>query len=406
MKKKRALVILVSLYFIQGIIHNLGHPITPDYVTSLGIPSFMFGCFFAAMALGLTVGSLVWGYLSDSVHRPTLVIMGIWFYSLFQYLFGSGSNMVIMTVYRFGSGFFVSSSIVIIMAYLVEQSEPFNRKKYLGYLAAFFLLGSTIGYYIGGQLPILLTGFSSSDLSPLEVITTTKTIFTLQAIINIVHGIWLFGLLALITQPKRLLRHERVEGQFKTLPKDLKIFLIALAVVSTATININKFTEVYMAGTFNLGADGIGNVVFVTGIVSILTTLFIVPYIHKVTSDISMIKIIHLASAVLILIVFILVPKFLDSSLFVIALYSVYMIYIIGQALFRPIEQHYISNYSEGYSVGYLMGTRQSFFSIGLVIGPLIGGFLYDASPVYLYGFSVVLFILGFYLLLIIQNKK
>jgi DHA1 family multidrug resistance protein-like MFS transporter len=404
MNKKSALIVLVSLYFIQGVIHNLGHPITPDYVTSLDIPSFMFGWFFAAMALGLTIGSLIWGYLSDSFHRPTLVIIGIWFYSLFQFLFGASSNMVLMTFYRFGSGFFVSSSIVIIMAYLVEQSDPINRKKYLGYLAAFFLLGSTIGYYIGGQLPIIITGLSSSELSSHVVISTTKTIFTLQALINIAHGIWLFALLSFITQPKRLLKHERVEGQFKALPRDLKVFLVALAVISTATININKFTEVYMAGTFNLGADGIGNVVFVTGIVSILTTLLIVPHIHKVTSDIRMIKIIHIVSAILILIVFIIIPYFLESY-FVLALYSVYMIYIIGQALFRPIEQHYISNYSQDYSVGYLMGTRQSFFSIGLVIGPLIGGFLYDASPVYLYGFSTLLFLIGFSLLFMLKQK-
>ena len=48
---KKSVIITISFFFIQGVIHNIGHPITPSFVRALGIPEFMFGVFFCVYEL-------------------------------------------------------------------------------------------------------------------------------------------------------------------------------------------------------------------------------------------------------------------------------------------------------------------------------------------------------------------
>jgi len=59
---------------------------------------------------------------------------------------------------------------------------------------------------------------------------------------------------------------------------------------------------------------------------------------------------------------------------------------------------------------GSAMGIRQSFVSIGMVIGPLLGGFLYEKSPIVLFDSSAFAFLLGVLLLgvvyLLEQKRK
>ncbi len=50
---KKSLLIITFLFF-QSVIHNLGHPVTPAFVSGLGIEDYMFGLFF------LTFGVISW----------------------------------------------------------------------------------------------------------------------------------------------------------------------------------------------------------------------------------------------------------------------------------------------------------------------------------------------------------
>ena len=66
---RKSIYIIIFFFFIQGIIHNIGHPVTPAFVRGLEIPDYMFGVFFAAMSLGLMIGSPLWGILADRGRR-------------------------------------------------------------------------------------------------------------------------------------------------------------------------------------------------------------------------------------------------------------------------------------------------------------------------------------------------
>jgi DHA1 family multidrug resistance protein-like MFS transporter len=66
------------------------------------------------------------------------------------------------------------------------------------------------------------------------------------------------------------------------------------------------------------------------------------------------------------------------------------------------MEQNYISTYADQNTIGTISGIRQSFVSIGNVIGPLFGGVLYSVRPLLLFDVSGILFLVGALILVII----
>jgi len=107
---------------------------------------------------------------------------------------------------------------------------------------------------------------------------------------------------------------------------------------------------------------------------------------------------IQLLSAVIVFIVF-------RSAEVLITLYTLFMVYVIIKAVYTVLEQNYISSFGKEGQYGAIMGVRQAFLAIGMVIGPIVGGFLYDIKPRFVFDFSVLMFIFGFVLLLVVRNR-
>jgi|GEM_PF-373942 len=390
---------VLSIYLFQGIINNLGHPVTPRLVTSTGIPNEMFGIFFATMSFGLVVGGPIWGVLGDTWNKETLILIGMIIYSIGQYLFGFVDDMYWKVVFRFMSGFGVSAAITLLLSHLITISPNENRTKYIARSVALMGLGGSLGYLLGGALntnQLLIRIFQTDQY---------ENVFLIQAILNTILACAVFIILRkqqvkVISQEKPKQSQHILSGfkHLKDVSPNLLLFLISVTLISVGAINISKFLEVY----FNeLGYDpgDIGNFVFVTGIVSILTSMFVVPQVAKLRRDFKFLIYIQLVSAMIIFVVF-----HIQGRLIII-LYTVFMIYVILKAIYSPLEQSYISKHAKDGRYGTMMGIRQSFFSIGMVIGPLVGGLLYAIKPIYVFDLSAIMFLLGFLLLLFLEKK-
>ncbi|AIO19481.1 putative 3-hydroxyphenylpropionic transporter MhpT [Candidatus Izimaplasma bacterium HR1] len=392
----KVVVFMFIIYFMQGFIHNLGHPVTPALVSDRGIPSEYFGYFFAAMSFGLLVGAPFWGYLGDKGYKRLYIFFGLLVYSFGQYMFAFANDRNIMILYRFISGFGVSASITLIMSHLIEHSPLDRRKIYLGWYQALFVLGSSAGYWFAGQLvsvDFLISLLNTNDY---------RNIFLIQAIANVVHACYIF---ILIGKSKKVAKEDRakkpniIEG-FKAiskLNKNLVVFMISLTFISLGTITISKFIEVYMNDT-GLSPKNIGDFVGLTGIISLIATIVLVPFVARLKKDFPIMIIIQALSAIIIFIVF-------RQEDIMIALYTGFMLYVVLKAIYTPLEQHYISTHANDNNLGTVMGVRQSFFAVGLVAGPLLGGWLYKVKPLYAFDFSAAMLVLGFILILIVGRN-
>ncbi|MEC9484891.1 MAG: MFS transporter [Candidatus Izemoplasma sp.] len=394
MNRLRAIIFVIMLNFFQGIIHNLGHPVTPKLVTTMGIPDYMFGLFFALMALGLVLGSPLWGTLGDRGNKAKYMALGLIVYSIGQLGFGFSNNMYWMSIFRFMSGFGVSASITLMVSHIIEHSNDQNRSRFLAWHAAAFVLGSSIGYFIGGYIhesEFFINLLRTDDIA---------NIFLIQALVNVGHATMMYLLITkdetIVTESRRKTAIEYLTD-IKYLDRNLIIFLVSLTFISLGAINVSKYIEVYM-NHIGLGPEAIGRFVFVTGLVSLVANAVITPLLSLLKKDFLLMILIQLLSAIIVIIVF-----RLDD--FIIAIYTLFMGYVVLKAVYTPLEQHFISTFAKKGEYGQVMGVRQSFFSIGMVLGPLIGGFIYNYKTMWVFDFSAIMFIVGLILLLIIGRN-
>lgn len=390
---KKTIVIVIFLYFFQGVIHNLGHPVTPTLVASRGIPDYMFGVFFAMMSLGLTIGGPIWGILGDRGNKRIYMSLGLIIYSIGQFGFAYFENIYLMTFFRFVAGFGVSASVTLLVSHVIEHSSKTNRGRHLGWTAAAFTLGASLGYFVSGIV--------SENQYIVDILRTDdlRNVFYLQAALNVVHAIVMF---TLIKDKEKVVQENKttiIDGfkDIKNLNPTLIIFLVSLTFINIGTINISKFMDVYFRD-LGYSITQLGTFVMITGFVSLFTSIVIVPLILLINHQMNMMIIFQVISAIVIGIVF-------RSKEVLLILYTVFMIYVVIKAMYIVLEQNYIAGHGKSGKYGQIMGVRQAFLAIGMVIGPIVGGFLYDLKPIYVFDFSVIMFVLGFVLLLIVRKR-
>ncbi|TNF07003.1 MAG: MFS transporter [Bacillota bacterium] len=395
---KKSIITLILYFFFQGLLHNLGHPVTPAFVRSLEIQDYMFGVFFASMSFGLMIGAPLWGTLGDRGRRKTYIFTGLALYSLGQIGFAYSGHEIIMIFFRFVSGFGVVGSMTILTSILIEKSDVKDRAKHLAYSAAAVTLGASLGYYAGG--------FLSTNLFFREFLGTSdyRVVFLIQALLNIVYASIVISTLHI--DQSHLNKAQR-SSFFKSLKEvanikpSLLIFLISLTLITIGATNLSKYIDVYF-DELGYSPSDLGTFVMTTGIVSLFASLLIVPVFAKFRKQLYVIAIIQLLSAFIVFFVF-------RAEKFLLTIYTIYMIYVIFKAIYQPLEQNYIAKHASEGKYGRIMGLRQSFVSIGMIIGPLLGGFLYEIRPLVLFDFSGISFIIGVLLLgvvYVLQKKE
>lgn len=373
---KQQIKVILFLSLMQGVAFNLAHPITPEFVKNLGIDPVYFGVFFAAMSLGSVFGSPFWGYLFDKgkVHIPFMI--GTFMYALGQLAFAYSNDVYLMVFSRFFSGVGAASSAIVLSALIVSQSEKKHVALHLSLFAATSIIGSSLGYYLGGAL---------SELIHFSYFDTYRYVFVFQSIFTIVFLLISYILLKSLTftmsQPKTFLSEIK---SLASMPKYQWYFFLAILSVTMSTMFLSRYVDV-LFNERDFSPSVIGNYVMITGIVSVLTLLFLVPKIIIFKPVLTFIVLL-LVSAISIFITF-------SMEAFLLSMYTFYIIFVIAKTAFQPIEHTYIANFGVDY--GKLMGLRQFFISMGMVFGPLLLGIVYDQFGMIAFFISGILLIFG-----------
>ncbi|MDH4125759.1 MAG: MFS transporter [Gammaproteobacteria bacterium] len=150
----------VLSYMDRFVIAVLIEPIKADLLLSdvqiSLIGSFSFGLFYA------TVGLFI-GRLADSMHRPWLIAMGVFIWSLTTALSGLASKFWHLLVLRMGVGLGESALLPSTLSLLTDYFPP----KRLATPTSVFLFGAPIGigvsYAAGGALFAVAQGITAAD---------------------------------------------------------------------------------------------------------------------------------------------------------------------------------------------------------------------------------------------------
>ena len=381
-----------SLFFLalfQSITFNLAHPITPSFISELGFSNSLFGIFFAAMSLGIVIGAPIWGYLSDKDHPYKFMILGSVVYIFGQLGFGFFGSVIPMVLSRFFAGLGASSLVTIIPALLIQSSSNSEKPKVLSYLGGIIIFGSSLGYYLGGLLSYFKTSLNFD---------TYQYVFLVQIFILILYILLLKIILSPMNNFKMNIKNSWLDS-YKILSK-LKtnqiLFFYSLMLATMSFTFMSKFLDVHFISQ-GYSPNHLGFYVLMTGLFSIFSFIYIIPYFLKFNKMKLLVSSL-IVSAISIIVTF-------SFSPFIVLIYSIYLFFILARSTYQPTEQLTISSF-EGFTVGELMGIRQFFIGIGMFLGPILGGYLYDQSSIFSFYFNALLLLFSSLLAYFSLKKK
>lgn len=364
---KKYITLLIAGLLV-GITTNIGHPITPYYINQLGLDKIVFGYFFAAMSLGMLIFAPIWGALGDAKGRKWILIICLLFYGVGQILFGVLNNQYLIIAARLFSGIFSGGILVSFLSYMTRSKDlsKYNGPRLYATFISLHLVGTSLGSFIGGALGELFN-------------PNYHYVFFIQALSMLIFSIYVLTLMDFKDEEKQNIRSInplKSLSDIKLLPISLVIFLFVIAVINISFTDVSKYLDVYFSDS-GYGSLKLGTVNLIVGFLTLIVNLLFTPLIIKRFKPLLTLSLLSIIGSVTLLLTFAL-PNLLLN------IYTFYMLFIITKAIIEPVIVEYLNEHKNIQS-GILMGLRQSFISLGSIIGVLIGGVIYANYSVLLF---------------------
>ena len=375
---KRNLYILTFVLFVVMLGYGIIIPILPFYIESMGAGGTELGFLVASYAVMRLIFGPIWGGLSDRVGRKPILLIGILGYAVTMVWFGLANTLWMLFAARILSGVLSSATAPTTMAFIGDSTPKDERGGGMGLLGAAGGVGTIIGPALGG----FLAGESLS------------TPFFIAAGLSFVSLI-----LAIIFFPESLPLEERQSNKANEKLIDLKSWgqaimspignLLALTFISTCGLMIfaNVF-GLYTLERFDFGPDDVGVMMMVLGLVSALTQGLLAGPLTKKLGDGIVIKGGLLATA-------------LGFGLMVLA--NSYITILLATAFFAltvALQVPALSSLTSQRATvpqGIAMGLSNSFVSLGRIVGPILGGLVFDINLNLPYLSGAGFMLLGFF---------
>lgn len=106
----------------------------------------------ASVLLGILVGSIVGGYLTDLIGRKKMLVADIIAIALFSALSMTDTTPLLLVIYRFFIGVFVGADYPIATSLITEFTPKHHRAISMGMVSAAWYLGATVAAIVGFAL--------------------------------------------------------------------------------------------------------------------------------------------------------------------------------------------------------------------------------------------------------------
>ncbi|MEE0881091.1 MAG: MFS transporter [Turicibacter sp.] len=387
--KQQSLRKFLLFNFLTMTVFNFAHPVTPRLINELQLPSYMFGLFFALMSIGSYIFSPIWGSLSDYKGRKNFLMLGTFGYGVVQLGFGLSQHAALISIFRILGGILSVSYVAVIMACMSDLSSKENRAKSLAYLAATTSMGAAAGSNIGGWLGTV----------------SYKHTFIVQFIACILLTIALYFFTSDTLEKKKEGKLEVALNhlKFKKSGLDFKSMLggliLAVAFMNITTTSYNSTIGYFVESDLKLPTQLTGLVLSIAPIFAISVNFFISPRLAAKYDEFkTLITVIGITAVSLFIWAY-------SSNMIIMGIFL--LIFLIVMPLAQPIYQSMISKHAQD-NAGEIMGIQNSARSLGMVIGSLMAGFLYEfgSKLPFLVGSSTALIACLILLLQYYREKK
>jgi MFS transporter, DHA1 family, tetracycline resistance protein len=356
---KRALSAIFLVVFIDLLGFGLILPLLPYIAEHFHANAFQIGLLAATYSLFQFLSAPVMGRLSDRYGRKKLLLISQFGSVLGYILLGLAQSLPLLFISRLIDGI-TGGNISIAQAYIADVTTPKDRAKGMGLIGAAFGLGFAIGPALGGIL-FKMGGFSlpAYFAAFIGLVTMTLTALILKETVNVAKE---------KTSP-------RAKFSFRELFNVLLTPPIGLIIITFFFMN---FAFSAMQGTFALwaqdrlgyGPSQIGFIFTFVGIGAIITQLLILPRVVDRFGE----RPVFIYGTLLLSLGLLIIPFSYHVALLLVG----NSLLVIGNGLANSTSQSIASENVSREEYGGTLGILQAGASLGRILGPVIGGYLYN----------------------------
>ncbi len=355
---RRNLLILSFTLLVVMLGYGMVMPIMPFYIEMLGAGGTELGWLMATYSLMQLVCAPIWGALSDRYGRRPILSIGVLGYAITLLMFGLSTNFLMLFVARSLSGILSSATMPTAMAYISDNAPKAERGKGMGQMGAAVGIGVIIGPMMGGVL-------SSNSLAMPFFVGASLAFVAFLLVIFVLPE-------AHVPQAVRSARSlASREVYLRVLLGPPGIVLLLVFIMSFGMTNFQGMLGLYVVDKLAFDTKQVGAIWMLMGAILIVAQGVLVGPLIRRLGELRLVQI-GLAGGVL---GFLGVALAFDFPSVMAAL----AIFILALALIGPPLNSYISSLA-GEHQGAVMGMNGASTSLGRVLGPLWGGYVYDQN--------------------------
>lgn len=158
---RKALLLVALTVFIDLVGFGLIIPALPTFAQELNADDLTVGLLIAVYSLMQFIFMPFWGRLSDKVGRKKILLTSLCFSSVGYLLWGFAANNLMLLFFARAIAGFGNANIAVAQAYIADVTTRETRAKGMGLIGAAFGLGFVLGPAIGGGMSAMGIGLAS-----------------------------------------------------------------------------------------------------------------------------------------------------------------------------------------------------------------------------------------------------
>ncbi|MXQ52494.1 MFS transporter [Shimazuella alba] len=376
-QQKSILIILLSNIFIAFLGIGLIIPVMPSFMNIMHLSGKTMGYLVAVFAVSQLLISPLAGYWVDRYGRKKIIIIGLFLFGVSELIFGLGTNVFVLYLSRILGGISAAFIMPGVTAYVADITSIQERSKAMGYISAAISTGFIIGPGVGGfiaEYGIRMPFYFAAAIAFLACITS---IFILKEPLT-----------------KEELAEISANKKQTTIIRDFKksfhpLYFIAFILVFVLAFGLSAYETIFSLFSdlkFGFTPKDIAAIITISSIFGVVVQVFVFAKMVDKLGEKKLIQLCLITAAI-----FAVASTLISSFLEVLA---VACFIFLAFDLLRPALTTFLSK-DAGKEQGFVAGMNSTYTSLGNIVGPAIGGILFDVNIHYPYLFAAVILVIG-----------
>lgn len=373
--------------FIAYVGIGLVVPVMPSFAHELNLSGEVVGYLISAFAFAQLLASPITGVWVDTFGRKKMIVFGLFLFAFSELMFGLGNQVWILFLSRVLGGISDAFIMPAVISYIADRTSLEDRARVLGYQAAAISGGFIIGPGLGGFIAEL---------------GIRAPFFFAAGFAGIAAGISLFVLEESLTKEQMAKnKAQKVSVSFiGEIKKSFRsIYFVPLLIVFVLSFGLAAYEmmfSLFVDAKFGFTAKDIAVIITVGSVFGVVAQIAFFEKLVDKFGEKNMIQTTLVTAAL-----FIFATVFINSYWGIMVVSS---IVFFACDLLRPAVTTLLSKMADE-DQGFVAGMNSTYTSLGIIVGPAVGGILFDWNINFPYMFAAVVLCAAFALFVYWKNK-